>query len=315
MDASTRPEDASTRAMCPHLRPLRFCPVIPPPMPRLKLLPLASGCSAPSFCTPPSAWSPRAMSRSTRSHSPDRLLHRRPVRLLPPPAARVPTHAVAVRGAEPEAAPHHLSLRRPRAHAPRPPGASEPHTPEGGWEGGATEVFIAVYGWLQVVLLILLPFLLFWVSSAQHIKLKGRLDTVGMVKEGWRPLVRTLRDSGPADGPPLLLRPHGARDRQGAIRRSGRRARAHRPVDVLGARLRSVLARAHHLAAALGVAVRQLRLLLAALPARPCVGVREERRCALSRDCFRRHVDARGRVRALHGRPGAGSALPQTCSM
>jgi membrane-associated phospholipid phosphatase len=66
--------------------------------------------------------------------------------------------------------------------------------PVDGWEGGASEVFLALYGWTQVVLLILVPFALFWIASAQHIKIHGRLDTIGMVRGGWRQTLSTLRD-------------------------------------------------------------------------------------------------------------------------
>jgi membrane-associated phospholipid phosphatase len=66
--------------------------------------------------------------------------------------------------------------------------------PADGWEGATSELFLALYGWTQVVLLVLVPFGLFWLASAQHIKLHGRLDTIGMVRGGWRSVVATLRD-------------------------------------------------------------------------------------------------------------------------
>jgi len=66
--------------------------------------------------------------------------------------------------------------------------------PADGWEGGASEVFLALYGWAQVVLLVLVPFALFWIASAQHIKVHGRLDSIGMIRGGWRGAVSTLRD-------------------------------------------------------------------------------------------------------------------------
>jgi len=66
--------------------------------------------------------------------------------------------------------------------------------PEGGWEGAASEVFLGVYGWMQVVLLIVVPFASFWLASAEHIKRHGRMDTVGMVRKRWRGAVGTLRD-------------------------------------------------------------------------------------------------------------------------
>ena len=66
--------------------------------------------------------------------------------------------------------------------------------PEGGWEGAATEVFLALYKWAQVVLLVLVPFGLFWLASAQHIKAYGRIDTIGMVRTRWRTAVSGLRD-------------------------------------------------------------------------------------------------------------------------
>jgi membrane-associated phospholipid phosphatase len=62
------------------------------------------------------------------------------------------------------------------------------------WEGIASELFLDLYAWTQVVLLIVIPFGLFWLASAQHIKVHGRLDTVGMVRGGWRKLLGTLRD-------------------------------------------------------------------------------------------------------------------------
>jgi membrane-associated phospholipid phosphatase len=67
--------------------------------------------------------------------------------------------------------------------------------PEGGdWEGQASELFLALYGWTQVVLLVVIPFGLFWLASAQHIKKFGRLDSIGMVRGGWRKVLATLRD-------------------------------------------------------------------------------------------------------------------------
>lgn len=66
--------------------------------------------------------------------------------------------------------------------------------PPGGWEGAATDVFLALYGWAQVVLLVLVPFGLFWLASGQHIKLHGRLDTVGMFRSRWRTAASELRD-------------------------------------------------------------------------------------------------------------------------
>lgn len=70
-----------------------------------------------------------------------------------------------------------------------------PHLPpEGGWEGAASDIFLGLYGWTQVVLLVVIPFGLFWLASAQHIKTHGRLDTIGMVRGGWRNLLGTLRE-------------------------------------------------------------------------------------------------------------------------
>jgi membrane-associated phospholipid phosphatase len=66
--------------------------------------------------------------------------------------------------------------------------------PVDGWEGAASELFLALYGWAQVVLLVVLPFALFWLASAQHIKAHGRLDSIGMVRERWRGTVAMLRD-------------------------------------------------------------------------------------------------------------------------
>jgi membrane-associated phospholipid phosphatase len=56
------------------------------------------------------------------------------------------------------------------------------------------DVFIALYSWGEIVLLVLAPFALFWLASAQHIKAHGRLDSVGMVRQRWRGALSTLRD-------------------------------------------------------------------------------------------------------------------------
>ena len=75
------------------------------------------------------------------------------------------------------------------------PGAGGPlMVGSAGWEGAATDLFIALYGWAEVVLLVLAPFALFWLASAQHIKAHGRLDSVGMVRGSWRGAWSTLRD-------------------------------------------------------------------------------------------------------------------------
>jgi membrane-associated phospholipid phosphatase len=65
--------------------------------------------------------------------------------------------------------------------------------PANGWEGASTKVFLVLYGWSQVALMVVVPFLIFWLASAQYIKRHGALDSVGMVREGWRPAVDTIR--------------------------------------------------------------------------------------------------------------------------
>ncbi len=68
------------------------------------------------------------------------------------------------------------------------------HPAAGTWEGVTADLFIALYAWAEVVLLVVLPVGLFWLASAQHIKEYGRLDSVGMVRQGWRQALGTLRD-------------------------------------------------------------------------------------------------------------------------
>ncbi len=65
---------------------------------------------------------------------------------------------------------------------------------EGSWEGALPDVFLSFYGWTQTVLFVVTPFALYWLASAHHIKLHGRLDTVAMVRGGWRAAIGTLRD-------------------------------------------------------------------------------------------------------------------------
>jgi hypothetical protein len=66
--------------------------------------------------------------------------------------------------------------------------------PAGGWEGATFDLVIAVFAWVDIVLLVLAPFMLFWLASAQHIKAHGRLDTLGMFRGGWRATLRSLRE-------------------------------------------------------------------------------------------------------------------------
>jgi membrane-associated phospholipid phosphatase len=55
--------------------------------------------------------------------------------------------------------------------------------PRPGTGGGvATETVLALHAWLGAVLLLVVPFAMFWLASAQHIKAHGRLDTVGMIR-------------------------------------------------------------------------------------------------------------------------------------
>ena len=60
--------------------------------------------------------------------------------------------------------------------------------------GAASQLLIEAYVWVGAVMLVVVPFALFWLSSAQHIKRHGRLDTIGMLRAQWPALVSVLRD-------------------------------------------------------------------------------------------------------------------------
>jgi membrane-associated phospholipid phosphatase len=67
--------------------------------------------------------------------------------------------------------------------------------PRPGTGGGvAMETVLAVDAWLGAVLLLVAPFLLYWLSSADHIKAYGKLDTVAMLRLRARPAISVLRE-------------------------------------------------------------------------------------------------------------------------
>jgi membrane-associated phospholipid phosphatase len=66
--------------------------------------------------------------------------------------------------------------------------------PAPGKGGGVTELVLTLHAWVFAVLLLLAPFSLFWLASAQHIKAYGRLDTVGMLRVNRVRIVSVVRE-------------------------------------------------------------------------------------------------------------------------
>jgi len=63
--------------------------------------------------------------------------------------------------------------------------------------GAATELVLRIYAWTMAALALVVPFALFWLASAAHIKAHGRLDTLGMLGEQGPRALAVARDWGP----------------------------------------------------------------------------------------------------------------------
>lgn len=59
--------------------------------------------------------------------------------------------------------------------------------------GRASQILFDVYVWTAAVLLVVVPFTLFWLASAEYIKEHGRLETVPMFRQWWPKILETLR--------------------------------------------------------------------------------------------------------------------------
>jgi hypothetical protein len=64
----------------------------------------------------------------------------------------------------------------------------------GGGGGAATQTVLALHAWAFTLLALAAPFALLWLTSADFIKVHGRLDTVAMVRARFRGGLRAIRD-------------------------------------------------------------------------------------------------------------------------
>jgi membrane-associated phospholipid phosphatase len=79
--------------------------------------------------------------------------------------------------------------------------ASPAFQPVPGTGGGVTaELLLAAHAWTCALLLLLVPSLLFWLATAQHLKAYGRIDTLAMLRARMPGAREALRDWLPVVG-------------------------------------------------------------------------------------------------------------------